>query len=530
MDVIRSKVTGSWLVALITILDAANSCWFGYDQGVMAGVLVSPDFLAVFPSTSNASVSGITSSCFFLGAGAGAIAAFILGDKLGRRKTIALGILCNTIGSLLQTVSWSLEQMIIGRLINGFGIGLVSSMSPVYLSECVKSNVRGMLMGIATCCNVGCFCLASWISYGLYDRGDAFQWRFPLAFQLVFLVAIAPTLWAVPESPRWLLLQDRDEEALLVLSRLHGHNKSVEDSEVLAEFASIKTAIRLEREDRVPMKDVLRHRDRTQNLRRLLLSCGTQFFQQFTGINAWGFYFPTLLQEMVGYDQQMSRLVSAASSTIYVVFSFACLMLIDRLGRRKMMMYSPITIGACLLAAAVCLEVAESDPSKKQTMGKAATSMIILYHVFFGLGFSTVPWVYSAEVNSLGWRTRGAAAATSVNWLGGFVVVQITKVGLDHLKWRFFLMFAIFSFMISPMIYLFYPETSNRTLEDMDQIFIHNPSACVCANRAATQSQRPQLYIDAETVRIAQAGNESREAVVTDNEKRGTPHGSVLEV
>lgn len=199
--------------------------------------------------------------------------------------------------------------------------------------------------------------------------------------------------------------------------------------------------------------------------------------------------------------------------------------------------------------------------------------MVILYHVFFGLGFSTVPWVYSAEVNSLGWRTRGAAAATSVNWLGGFVVVQITKVGLDHLKWRFFLskspflffflffyrkvlrklaqeagdflyaslmrcisnadayiVFAIFSFMITPMIYLFYPETANRTLEDMDQIFIHNPSALVCGNRAATQSRRPQLYIDAETVRIAQAGNDSREAVSTDNEKKASPHGSALEV
>lgn len=83
--------------------------------------------------------------------------------------------------------------------------------------------------------------------------------------------------------------------------------------------------------------------------------------------------------------------------------------------------------------------------------------------------------------------------------------------------------------MISPMIYLFYPETANRTLEDMDQIFIHNPSACVCANSAATQSQRPQLYIDAETARIAQAGNESREAVVTDDEKYASPYESALE-
>lgn len=217
-----------------------------------------------------------------LGAGAGAIAAFMLGDKLGRRRTIALGLLCNTVGALLQTLSWSLVQMIIGRLVNGFGIGLVSSMSPVYLSECVKSHVRGMLMGIATCCNVGCFCIANWIAYGLYYRGDAFQWRFPLGFQLLFLFIIAPILFIIPDSPRWLLLVDRDEEALMVLSRLMGHDRTVEDSEVLTEFRSIKTALSVEREDRVPVRDVLQHRDKAQNFRRLILSCGTQLFQQFT--------------------------------------------------------------------------------------------------------------------------------------------------------------------------------------------------------------------------------------------------------
>lgn len=84
--------------------------------------------------------------------------------------------------------------------------------------------------------------------------------------------------------------------------------------------------------------------------------------------------------------------------------------------------------------------------------------------------------------------------------------------------------------MITPMIYLFYPETANRTLEDMDQIFIHNPSALVFGNRAATQSKRPQLYIDAETIRIAQAGNDSREAVFTDDEKARSLRHSAVEV
>ncbi|KAI7777867.1 hypothetical protein LA080_002990 [Diaporthe eres] len=424
----NDKVNGTWLIALITLLDAFNSCWFGYDQGVFAGVLVSPDFLRQFPATLDAGVSGITSSCFFLGAFFGAIGAFILGDKLGRRRTIALGVVCNVVGSILQALSWHLPQMIVGRLVNGFGIGLVSSMSPVYLSECAPSHVRGMLLAVGACCNVACFCVANWIAFGLYYDDSAFQWRFPLAFQLIFLIIVAPILFFVPESPRWLLLVDRDEEALHVLSRLAGHSKNIGDSTVTAEFQSIKAAIQMERDDRVPLIDVLCHRDKSQNFRRLILGCGTQFMQQFR---------------------------------------------------------------------------------QDDDMGKVATAMFILYHVFFGLGYSSVPWVYSAEVSSLGWRTRGAAAATSVNWLGGFVVVQFTKVGLDNLQWRFFLMFGIFCFAFGPVVYFFYPETANRTLEDMDQIFIHNPSAFVFTDRAATQSKRPDILIEAETARIAQMANRS---------------------
>ncbi|KAK2597808.1 hypothetical protein N8I77_012570 [Diaporthe amygdali] len=478
-------------------------------HGVFAGVLVSPDFLRQFPATLDADVSGITSSCFFLGAFFGAIAAFVLGDKLGRRRTIALGVLCNVVGSVLQAFSWHLPQMIVGRLVNGFGIGLVSSMSPVYLSECAPSHVRGMLLAVGACCNVACFCVANWIAFGLYHDDSAFQWRFPLAFQLIFLFIVAPILFFVPESPRWLLLVDRDEEALHVLSRLAGHSKNIGESSVTAEYQSIKAAIQMERDDRVPLIDVLCHRDKSQNFRRLILGCGTQFMQQFRqvhialkaklehfGINALGFYLPTLLQGDVGYNQQMSRLITAISSTVYVFCSFVCLLMIDRFGRRN------------------------------TQMGKVATAMFILYHVFFGLGYSSVPWVYSAEVSSLGWRTRGAAAATSVNWLGGFVVVQFTKVGLDNLQWRFFLMFGIFCFAFGPVVYFFYPETANRTLEDMDQIFIQNPSPFVFTSRAATQSQRPLGLIEAETARIAQIANKSQEATLAGKEK--TPSVSIV--
>lgn len=259
--------------------------------------------------------------------------------------------MCNTVGAILQIVSWHLPQMIVGRVINGFGMGLTSSTCPVYQAECSNPRVRGKLVVVGSLSNTAAFCLSNWMNYGLYFQGSALQWRFPLGFQLIFPLVVSIALLLIPESPRWLLLQDRHDEALSVIARLHGKGKSVHDPEVTAEFLSIRSALQIERDDRVPIKDVLLCRDKTQNLRRLLLSCGTQLMQQFTGVNALGYYLPTLLQQSVGLDEQTSRLMTGVNGTIYLcmfpstllrsmltsllVAAFCCLLIIDRFGRRK---------------------------------------------------------------------------------------------------------------------------------------------------------------------------------------------------
>lgn len=176
--------------------------------------------------------------------------------------------------------------MIVGRLVNGFGMGMTSTMSPVYLAECARSHMRGRLLVIGASSNVTSFCIANWISYGVYYQAGPLQWRFPLGFQLIFALILAPVLFFTPESPRWLLLVGKELDALNVIARLAG--TSIQDQVVVNEHKSIIEAIRLERGSRVPIMDVLRHRDTTKNFRRLLLSCGTQFMQQFSGINALG--------------------------------------------------------------------------------------------------------------------------------------------------------------------------------------------------------------------------------------------------
>ncbi|SPO06744.1 uncharacterized protein DNG_09438 [Cephalotrichum gorgonifer] len=508
---LSERVDGTLLMVLITMVNATSMAWFGYDQGVFSGVLISKDFKKHFPETLDSDISGITSSSFALGAFFGAIFAFTLGDRLGRKKTVAVGLTTNFIGAILQIVAWHLPQMLIGRVINGFGMGVSSSTCPVFQAECSKPRIRGKLVVVGSLCNTAAFCLANWMNYALFFQGGPLQWRFPLALQLVFPIVVATGLLLVPESPRWLMLKDRPEEARRVIARLLGKNLSIDNPEVTDEFLSIQASLHIEHADRVGVMDVLRCRDKTQNLRRVLLSCGTQFMQQFSGVNALGYYLPTLLQQSLGYNEQKSRLLTGVNGTIYLFSAFCCLLLIDNFGRRKMMMYGASTMGSCYLIASMCLRVAQKDADKEAILGRVVTAMFFLYYFFYGTSFAKVPWVYNSEINSIGWRTRGAAAATATNWMGGFIVTQFTKTGVDNLKWGFYLIFAVICWCYFPVVYILYPETTRRTLEDMDQIFIQNPSLVVCGKPDLTNRERPVAFIEAEESRIAAAGTAEKE-------------------
>ncbi|KAI0478934.1 general substrate transporter [Xylariaceae sp. FL0804] len=501
------RPSGVWQLVCLVIVNSVSLVHFGYDQGIFAGALISPNFIATFPQTSHANVSGITSSCFSLGAFFGCLAAFFLGDKLGRKKAVWAGLVLNVVGAVLQTAAFHLPPLIVGRLINGCGI---SSTCPVFMAETAPTRLRGKLVVLGSLCTTLGFCTANWINYALFDDNRSFQWRFPLGLQLVFPLVVGFCLPFVVESPRWLILRARHDRARLALARLRGSEDAVNDGGLNDDLTSIRRTLENEEAARVPPADILLGRDQTQSLRRLLLSCGTQLMQQFSGVNALGYYLPTLLIQSVGVSSAQARLLAAANASLYLGAAFLCLVLIDMVGRRRLMMYGSVSTGACYTVAAVTIKEASSHPETKEALGAATVAMFFLYYFCYGTSFAKVPWVYTSEVNSIGWRTRAAAAATATNWLGGFITVQFTKVGIDRLGWGFYLLFAGFCWSYLPIVYLFYPETARRTLEDMDEVFTTHGGLLVAPGRPdLTQRSRPSALVDAERRRINEASSGS---------------------
>ena len=206
-------------------------------------------------------------------------------EVLGRKKTILVGTTIMTVGAIIQISSYSVAQMIVGRIIAGIGNGINTSTAPVWQSETSQVKWRGKLIVIELICNIAGFSLSNWVTYGFsYVNGPA-SWRFPLAFQLIFIIVLYGTVSWLPESPRWLIAHEHEDEAFQILADLE--DKDVNDPYILTEHKEIVYAVQYERKNAVGWMDLLRGRTGPQGgtctLRRLFLGAGTQAMQQLSG-------------------------------------------------------------------------------------------------------------------------------------------------------------------------------------------------------------------------------------------------------
>lgn len=361
---------------------------------------------------------GTVTAIYDIGCFIGAIMAIWAGEALGRKKTILLGTTIMIVGAILQIASFSLAQMFVGRIIAGIGNGLNTSTAPVWQSETSKASWRGKLVVIEMICNIAGFSLSNWMTYGFSFVDGPISWRFPLAFQLIFMFVLFGTVPWLPESPRWLIAHGRLDEAQNIIADLESLPR--DDSFIATEVKEIAFAVQYEKDNAVSWADLLRGRTGDQagtgTMRRILLGVGTQAMQQFSGINVTSYYLPTVLQDSVGLTETMARLLAACNSVSYLLFSLISIPNVEKWGRRPLMMYAAAGQCFCYLIITVLIRYTELNGYPHQhEVASASVAFFFLYYVFFGIGWQGVPWLYPTEINSLAMRTKGAALGTATN-------------------------------------------------------------------------------------------------------------------
>ncbi|KAJ5329848.1 sugar transporter [Penicillium brevicompactum] len=490
---------GGWLTFWITLACGADMTLYGYDQGVFSGVVISQDFLQLhgLAASSKASLLGTVAAIYDVGCFLGSLSAYWLGERLGRRNTVLVGTSVMTIGAVLQASSYSLGHMMAGRIIAGIGNGLNTSTAPIWQVETSKVELRGKLVILENVLVLVGFSLANWLNYGFSFANGPVSWRFPLSFQLIFNIILFCTVPWLPESPRWLVAHGRSDEALQIIADLEA--KEITDPFVQLQLSQILYSVEYEQANSISFGDILRRRGHekagTKTVRRLILGMGAQAMQQFSGINVTSYYLPTVLTKSVGLDESLARLLTACNSVQYLLFSLIGIPNVERWGRRILLMFGAAGMCFCYIFITALIRYNEMpEYPHRQEVASASVAFFFLYYVFFGIGMQGVPWLYPTEINSLTMRTKGAALGAATNWIFNFMVVEITPIGIENLGWRFYIVWVALNAAMIPVIYVFYPETAGRTLEDMDDYYRGNPPLFACLDKEAISSKRPKKY------------------------------------
>lgn len=300
------------------------------------------------------------------------------------------------------------------------------------------------------------------MDYGFSFHTENYIWRIPTALQAVFLIPMLLLVWIIDESPRWLASHDRQDEALAVLHRLqHG---SENDFDTQARFEDIVRAVQIEKQiGSGSWKDLLRNDD-IQSQRRLLIACAIQAFQQLGGINAIIYYSGTLFQKSIGFSPHMSALMSGFLQTWFFVASFIPWFLIDRIGRRPLLLSMISVMAAVMAVQAALIYQVQNQTSVAHSAGIAAAVMLFIFQGAFTIGFQATVWVYPTEILPLRLRQKGSSISTASNWIMNYMIVQITPPAISNIGWRTYIIFAVLNATWVPIIFFFFPETKRKCL------------------------------------------------------------------
>ena len=424
----------------------------------MSGIITGPYFKDYFDQPSSAQL-GTMVAVLEIGALISSLAVGRIGDILGRKRTIFWGAIIFVVGGALQTACTSYYMMIVGRVIAGIGVGMLSTIVPVFQSEISPAHNRGQLACVEFTGNIVGYATSVWVDYACSYIENDYSWRVPLLLQCIMGGILAIGSVALPESPRWLLDHHHDAEGMIVIANFYSGGDPTHPK-AKAEYTEIKEAVlQMHAEGERSYAEMFR-----RYKSRVLIAMSSQGLAQLVGINAISYYAP-LIFESAGWVGRDAILMTGFNSLLYVVSTILPWFVIDKWGRRAILLS-----GAVLMFIAMCM-IAYFLRLDAWYTPTAVVLFVMMYNAAFGAAWGPIPWLYPPEILPLSIRARGASLSTATNWLFNFVVGETTPILQEVIGWKLYLYHAGWCVVAFIVVYFTYPETKGMALEDMDHLF-----------------------------------------------------------
>ncbi|KAI4598080.1 hypothetical protein KJ359_003889 [Pestalotiopsis sp. 9143b] len=475
-DVNRVEAPVTWKTYLMCVFAACGGLFFGYDSGYISGVnameffihmIDGPDATELTTWKKSLIVSILSAGTFF-----GAIIAGDIAEWIGRKWTIISGCLIFLIGVILQVASAGLGLMVAGRLIAGFGVGFVSAVLILYMSEISPRKVRGTIVsGYQFCVTIGLL-LASAIDYATQNRNDSGSYRIPIAIQILWALILGVGLLFLPDSPRYFVKKGKLDLAATALARLR--DQPIESDFIQDELAEIIANHEYELSV-IPQGGYFDSWlncfkgslfKQSSNLRRTILGTSLQMMQQWTGVN-FIFYFGTTFFKSLGTIQN-SFLISLITNLVNVCSTPVSFWTIERFGRRSILIWGALGMIICQFIVAIVGTILPNDTQAVTAM----IAFICIYIFFFASTWGPGAWVVIGEIFPLQIRSRGVGLSTASNWLWNCIIAIITPYMVDSDKGNLGakVFFVWGSLCTCALVYAYFliPETKGLTLEQVD--------------------------------------------------------------
>lgn len=465
------------LISFFCVLVAFGGFVFGFDTGTISGFVNMSDYLERFGELnadgeyflSNVR-TGLIVAIFNVGCAVGGIFLSKIADVYGRRIGLMFSMIIYVIGIIVQiSASDKWYQIVVGRAIAGLAVGTVSVLSPLFIGESAPKTLRGTLV----CCFQLCITLGIFLgyctTYGTKTYTDSRQWRIPLGLCFVWAIMLVIGMVCMPESPRYLVVKNKIEEAKKSIGR--SNKVSPEDPVVYTEVQLIQAGI--ERESlagSASWTELVTGKPRI--FRRVIMGIMLQSLQQLTGDNYF-FYYGTTIFQAVGMTDSFQT--SIVLGVVNFASTFLGIYTIERFGRRLCLLTGSVCMFVCFIIYSILgvtnLYIDGYDGPTSVPTGDAMIFITTLYIFFFASTWAGGVYCIVSETYPLRIRSKAMSVATAANWIWGFLISFFTPFITSAIHFYYGFVFTgclLFSFFY---VYFFVVETKGLTLEEVDELY-----------------------------------------------------------